>query len=222
MWQMTLGGPFAGTFSVAFLFPLLGGFLGLVLGYGWEDIRDSIEGIFHASYGVGLQAGFLTLLVGLCVWHHNHKKRLQIIPTRFNRQRREVCFNPEGATEPVFVPWESLSAWVIEAQGATQYGIQRQYGMGIGFQHGETLTSVEFPCFGLPLAISHWEAIRGYMEYEVNDLKAIQDLEDLQLPDDPPTKAYTPSTTPERACIRRFATANATDSQAFSGTCTTS
>ncbi|WP_259698011.1 hypothetical protein [Pseudomonas frederiksbergensis] len=126
------------------------------------------------------------LAIGLAVWHHNHKKRLQIIPTRFNRQRREVCFTPEGATEPIFVPWESLSAWVIEAQGATQYGIHRQYGMGIGFQHGETLTSVEFPCFGLPLAISHWEAIRGYMEYEVNDLKTIQDLEDLQLPGDPP------------------------------------
>ncbi|MFC6690554.1 hypothetical protein ACFQD2_05200 [Pseudomonas lini] len=93
---------------------------------------------------------------------------------------------PEDATEPVFVPWESLSAWVIEAQGATQYGIHRQYGMGIGFQHGETLTSVEFPCFGLSLAISHWEAIRGYMEYEIHDLKAIQDPLDLQGPDDPP------------------------------------
>ncbi|WP_224788042.1 hypothetical protein [Pseudomonas fluorescens] len=126
------------------------------------------------------------LVIGLGVWHHNHKKRLHIIPTRFNRQRREVCFMPEGATEPLFVPWESLSAWVIEAQGATQYGIHRQYGMGIGFQHGETLTSVEFPCFGLSLAISHWEAIRGYMEYEIHDLKSIQDLQDLQGPNDPP------------------------------------
>ena len=133
-----------------------------------------------------LSAGFLSLSIGLGVWHHNHKKRSTLIPTRFNRQRREVCFMPEGATEPVFVPWESLSAWVIEAQGATQYGIHRQYGMGIGYHHGETLTSLEFQCAGLPLAISHWEAIRGYMEYEVNDLKSIQDLQDLQGPDDPP------------------------------------
>ncbi|MFJ7312138.1 hypothetical protein ACIQVE_05115 [Pseudomonas sp. NPDC098747] len=93
---------------------------------------------------------------------------------------------PEDATEPLFVPWESLSAWVIEAQSVTQYGIRRQYGMGIGFQHGEILTSVEFPCAGLPLAISHWEAIRGYMEHEVNDLKSIQYLQDLQGPNDPP------------------------------------
>jgi hypothetical protein len=93
---------------------------------------------------------------------------------------------PEDTTEPLFVPWESLSAWVIEAQGATQYGIHRQYGMGIGFQHGETLTSVEFPCFGLSLAISHWEAIRSYIEYEIHDLKSIQDPLDLQGPNDPP------------------------------------
>ncbi|WP_149086992.1 SoxR reducing system RseC family protein [Pseudomonas prosekii] len=185
-WQVILGGPFSGAIMIIFLFPLLAGFLGLVLGYRWEDISDSIEGVFHASYGLGLQTGFFSLLIGLTVFHHNHKKRLQIIPTRFNRQRREVCFNPEDATELVFVPWESLSAWVIESQGATQYGIQRQYGMGIGFQHGETLTSVEFPCFGLPIAISHWEAIRGYMEYEINDLKTIQDPQDLQNPGDPP------------------------------------
>ena len=185
-WQVILGGPFSGAFMVAFLFPLIGGFLGLIMGYGWEDISDSIVGIYHASYPLALQTSFCTLLIGLTVWLYNHKKRLTIIPTRFNRQRREVCFMPENATEPLFVPWESLSAWVIEAQGATQYGIHRQYGMGIGFQHDETLISVEFPCFGLSLAISHWEAIRGYMEHEIHDLKSIQDLQDLQGPNDPP------------------------------------
>ncbi|MEB0223682.1 hypothetical protein [Pseudomonas sp. 10S4] len=185
-WQVILGLPFSGAFMIAFIFPSIIGCLGLMLGYDFAYTWEFVVDFFHAIYGYGLVTCFATVFIGLCTWHHNHKKRLQIIPTRFNRQRREVCFNPEGATEPVFVPWESLSAWVIEAQGATQYGIHRQYGMGIGFRHGETLTSVEFPCFGLPLAISHWEAIRGYMEYEVNDLKAIQDLEDLQLPDDPP------------------------------------
>ncbi|MEN1522920.1 hypothetical protein AAIH38_35745, partial [Pseudomonas aeruginosa] len=86
------------------------------------------------------------------------------------------------------VPWESLSAWVIQAQGATQYGIQRQYGMGVGFHHaasGEDF-SLEFPCAGLPLAIANWEAVRAYMEHEVHSLKEIQDPLDLQGPDDPP------------------------------------
>jgi hypothetical protein len=186
MWQMTLGGPFCITFSVIFLFPLFTGFLGIIFGYGWEDIWDSMIGMFDEGRGNALLVSPLILLICLGVWLHNHNKRAEIIPTRFNRQRREVCFMPEDATEPVFVPWESLSAWVIEAQSATQYGIRRQYGMGIGFQHGEILTSVEFPCTGLPIAISHWEAIRGYMEYEVNDLKSIQDPLDLQGPDDPP------------------------------------
>ncbi|WP_445178594.1 hypothetical protein [Pseudomonas sp. McL0111] len=185
-WQVILGLPFSGAFMIAFLFPLFTGFLGIVFGYDKEAIWDSMKGIFHEGYGYALVTGFITLLIGLCVWLNVHNKRAEIIPTRFNRQRREVCFMPEDATEPVFAPWESLSAWVIEAQSATQHGIRRQYGMGIGFQHGETLTSVEFPCSGLPIAISHWEAIRGYMEYEVNDLKSIQYQQDLQGPDDPP------------------------------------
>ncbi|MDR9752760.1 hypothetical protein RG836_14995 [Pseudomonas sp. SZMC_28357] len=186
MWQMTLGGPFNVAFTIAFLFPIFTGFLGVVFGYSWQDIMDSMVGVFAEAHGNALITGLCVQLILLAVWHHNHKKRIHIIPTRFNRQRREVCFMPEGANEPLFVPWESLSAWVVEAQGATQYGIHRQYGMGIGFQHGETLTSVEFPCFGLSLAISHWEAIRGYMEYEIHDLKSIQDPQDLQGPDDPP------------------------------------
>ncbi|MBV6821656.1 hypothetical protein [Pseudomonas sp. PD9R] len=185
-WQFTLGLPFSGTFMIMFLFPLIGGFLFFLFGMNWGDISHAIAGIFHEVKGLALLTGFVFLFIGLAVWHHNIKKRITIIPTRFNRQRREVCFMPEGATEPVFVPWESLSAWIIEAKGATQYGIHRQYGMGIGFQNGERLTSVEFPCFGLSLAISHWEAIRGYMEYEIHDLKAIQDPQDLQGPNDPP------------------------------------
>ncbi|MFJ2714536.1 hypothetical protein ACIOZM_27300 [Pseudomonas sp. NPDC087346] len=186
MWQMTLGGPFSVACMIAFLFPLIVGFLVFLFGMGWEDISHAIQGVFHEAHGEAFVAFFCGLLIGLGVWHHNHKKRAHLIPTRFNRQRREVCFMPKGAIEPVFVPWESLCAWTIEAQGVTQYGVHRQYGMGIGFYQGETLTSLEFPCAGLSLAISHWEAIRGYMEYEVNDLKSIQDLQDLQGPDDPP------------------------------------
>ncbi|MHC8389248.1 hypothetical protein ACYZTM_14680 [Pseudomonas sp. MDT2-39-1] len=185
-WQVILGGPFTLACMFAFLFPLFSFFFGLVLGYEWLYSWEFAIDVFFAASELGLVTASFTLFIGLCVWLHNHNKRAEIIPARFNRQRREVCFMPEDATEPVFVPCESLSAWVIEAQSATQYGIRRQYGMGIGFQHGEILTSVEFPCTGLPIAISYWEAIRGYMEYEVNDLKSIQDLQDLQGPDDPP------------------------------------
>lgn len=222
MWQMTLGGPFATSFSVLFLFPVITGFLGIIFGFGQEAIWASMLAIFEEACENTVFTGPFTLFIGLGVWHHVHKKRLSLIPTRFNRQRREVCFMPRGATESVFVPWESLSAWIIEAQGATQFGIHRQYGMGIGFHHGETLTSLEFQCAGLELAISHWEAIRGYMEYEVNDLKSIQDLQDLQGPDDPPHEGCIHSTMPARGCIRRSMKAAARGCRGSSGTCITS
>ncbi|SEN62004.1 hypothetical protein SAMN04487857_12627 [Pseudomonas sp. ok272] len=186
MWQMTLGVPFTLIFMLTVLAPLFASFMFFLFGLGWDDISDAFVGAFDAAYGYALVTGFFTLFICLAVWLNVHNKRITLIPTRFNRQRREVCFMLNGATEPTFIPWESLSAWVIEAQGVTQYGVHRQYGMGLGFYHEDRLTSVEFPCAGLPLAISHWEAIRGFMEYEVNDLKSIQDPLDLQGPDDPP------------------------------------
>ncbi|MEB0151350.1 hypothetical protein QN398_28145, partial [Pseudomonas sp. CCC2.2] len=73
--------------------------------------------------------------VCLYVWFQAHKLFTTVIPTRFNRQRREVCFMPDGATEPLFVPWESLSAWIVQGQSASQYGVTRHYGMGMGFEH---------------------------------------------------------------------------------------
>ncbi|MCC4266220.1 hypothetical protein LL240_17520, partial [Oceanimonas baumannii] len=117
----------------------------------------------------------MLIIIASSIYSH-HRKYERVIPTRFNRQRREVCFVLEGQKEPLFVPWESLSAWVVEAQGVTQYGVQRQYAMGVGFHHadsGENYTQ-EFVCGGLPLAIANWEAIRAYMDYEVHSLKEIQ------------------------------------------------
>ncbi|MFL1455458.1 hypothetical protein ACJO5Y_13550 [Marinobacter sp. GN3S48] len=111
-----------------------------------------------------------------------------VVPTRFNRQRREVCLVPSDSDTPVFVPWEEIQAWVVQAQGATQYGVQRQYGFGFGGVDPNTGkgTSLELMSGGLPLAISTWEALRAYMEYEVKALEEIQDPLDLQKPGDPP------------------------------------
>ncbi len=48
------------------------------------------------------------------------------------------------------------------------------------------LYTLEFETYGQPQAISTWEAIRAYMEYEVHTLKEIQDPLELQGPDGPP------------------------------------
>nr|WP_205600941.1 hypothetical protein [Halomonas socia] len=79
-------------------------------------------------------------------------------------------------------------AWVVEARGATQYGVQQQYGMGVGYAHPETgqWLKLEYMTAGLPLAISNWEAIRAYMEYEVHSLHEIQDPHLPRGKDDPP------------------------------------
>ncbi|WP_372973052.1 hypothetical protein [Marinobacter sp.] len=144
--------------------------------------------MFDYCWWIAVAAWVFFFLFSLAIWDNEHRKYQKIISTRFNRQRREVCFVPKGEKDPIFVPWESLVAWVTEARGVTEYGVQRQYGFGIGFYHPDTgeKYTLEFQTYGLPQAISSWEAIRAYMEYEVHTLKDIQDPLELQGPDDPP------------------------------------
>lgn len=188
-WQLSLGGPFfvgivmvviLPTILIALLTPLLGG----TLTDTWQLTAAVLEGGLKIS-AIGTPA-FRAL--GLVVWWQNHLKHKTVVASRFNRQRREVCFVPEGHTEPIFVPWEQVSAWVIEARGVTQYGVQSQFAMGVGFHHapsGQDYT-LEFATSGLGMAIGNWEAIRAYMDHEIHSLKDIQDPFDLQGPDDPP------------------------------------
>lgn len=187
-WQMIVGLYMAGWSMLLVLFPLIVALLTPLAGGTIADVIEITWGIFLIGIKFGLPLMPCVLLLLLTGWFSNHRKYKHVIASRFNRQRREACFTPEGQNEPIFVPWESLSAWVIEAQGVTQYGVQRQYAMGVGFHHAQSDEdySLEFACGGLPLAIANWEAIRAYMEYEVHTLKEIQDPLDLQGPDDPP------------------------------------
>ena len=185
-YQMNLGLPFTSACLAAFGFPLFIGLSFALLGSDAEDVRYAVSDSFSAIWGIAIKMWLAGSAICLYVWFEHHNLFTKVIPTRFNRQRREVCFMPEGASEPLFVPWEALSAWVIQSQSATQYGVTRQYGMGMGFEHEGELVRLEFQCGGLQLAIAHWEAVRGYMEYELNDLKAIQDPLELQEPGDPP------------------------------------
>jgi hypothetical protein len=187
-WQATLGIPFFGFLFILVGFPgtlFIGGYL---FGNGWEDASWGFLATLEFALKVGLGGGsFAFFMLFLPRWQA-YAKLKKVVPTRFNRQRREVCFVPKGEQEPIFVPWEELVAWVTEAQGVTEYGVQHQYGFGIGFCHPDTgkKYTLEFQTCGQPQAISNWEAIRAYMEYEVHTLKEIQDPLDLQGPDDPP------------------------------------
>jgi hypothetical protein len=187
-WQLLIGLSMAGWIMMLVLAPLVAALLGLLVGVSIERaVFTFVEGFeFCLNYALVLMPAMM--LMFFLVWRHQHLQHKDVIPMRCNRQRRELCMVPEGHSAPIFVPWESVSAWVIEASGVSQYGVQRQYSMGLGFYHAESDKdySLEFECGGLPLAIANWEALRAYMEYEVNSLKEIQDPLDLQHPDDPP------------------------------------
>jgi hypothetical protein len=187
-WHITLGVPLSLFFMAAFLAPAIFGLMGLVAGENLKSSVDFALGMIPSGLQIGAWGGGAILALGIIISLNHLAKYETLVPTRFNRQRREVCFVPAGQTEPIFVPWESLSAWVVQARGVTQYGLNIQYAMGLGFYHPphDQQYTLEFHCAGFELAICNWEAIRAYMEYEVHTLKDIQDPLDLQGPDDPP------------------------------------
>ena len=185
-YQLWLGGPFTGACLIAFGSPIATEFIGLMLEIPPANVREVTEGVFCTAWPIAIQMWLFTTAMCLFVWLKAHKHFTEVIPTRFNRQRREVCFTLAGDNEPLFVPWESLCAWVIQSHSATQYGATRQYGMGMGFEHEGEWVTLEFQCAGLQLGIAHWEAVRAYMAYELDDFNAIQDPLGLQGPNDPP------------------------------------
>mgnify|MGYP001576830899 CR=1 FL=1 len=187
-WQMIVGGPFTCFCLYALIFPVVSAFMGLVIGGTLNEAVVFLTGPFPMLFKIGFWGGCIALAIGIIISLNHLAKYETLVPTRFNRQRREVCFVPAGQTEPIFVPWESLSAWVVQARGVTQYGLNIQYAMGLGFYHPphDQQYTLEFHCAGFELAVCNWEAIRAYMEYEVHTLKEIQDPLDLQGPDDPP------------------------------------
>ncbi|KHJ50096.1 hypothetical protein PZ78_15125 [Vreelandella venusta] len=155
------------------------------------------EVVFLAFVEESIRNGFFAVIIGLLLGFFLTMKHFYIrkkaIPVRFHRQRREVCFVPEktsgvGHEKPIFIPWESLRVWVFETRGATQYGVQQQYGMGIGYVLPGTdkWVKTEFMTSALPLALAEWEALRSYMEYEINSLDEIQSPLAIREAGDPP------------------------------------
>ncbi|MEE3509660.1 hypothetical protein QN399_26065, partial [Pseudomonas sp. 10C3] len=93
-WQATLGGPFSFFCMTAFLAPAIFGLMGLLVG---EDLKSSVNftldmipsGLRYGALGAGI-----TLAIFLITTINHLAKYETLVPTRFNRQRREVCFVP--------------------------------------------------------------------------------------------------------------------------------
>ncbi|WP_318652985.1 hypothetical protein [Pseudomonas sp. PDM02] len=87
-------------------------------------------------------------------------------PIRFHRQRREVCFFPNGSDDPVIQPWEELVAWLSVSTESTGESIISTYTFGMAFDDPKS-DKVHFVNQGVatPLhGLGKWEAIRVYME----------------------------------------------------------
>ncbi|RTR02051.1 hypothetical protein EKG36_12895 [Halomonas nitroreducens] len=202
-WQFTLGIPFIGSLWIVVLTPLV---------LGWmtssEELPFASEFIafFDITLGIGLWGGGLILALALFIKAQYHFKFRNDVPTRFHRQRREVAFAPGGGKPLIIVPWESVAAWITEAQGATQYGVQRQYGLGLGFIDPETGQQhfIELQQPGRPLAMGLWESVRAYMEYEVHTREEIQDPNGLHRPGDPPYEGVHTFHNARRRLHRRY------------------
>ncbi|KLV05594.1 hypothetical protein ABT56_11325 [Photobacterium aquae] len=87
-------------------------------------------------------------------------------PIRFHRQRREVCYYPQGSDTPVIAPWEEVIAWCGTHQGFTGDAIVNNatFGMAIPTPDGKDYWVLKKPVMLVSEAQRTWEVIRCYME----------------------------------------------------------
>jgi hypothetical protein len=180
-WQVVLGVPFISSLWIVVLTPLV---LGWLTSNEELSFASEFMAFFDITLGMGLWGGAIFLALALFIKAHYHFKFREAVPTRFHRQRREVAFAPGGGKPPIIVPWESVAAWVTQAQGMTQYGVQRQYGLGIGFIEPETGQQhfIELSQPGMPFHLAEWE-ISAIQKAERKTLPASLDEWSQPLPE---------------------------------------
>nr|WP_122314046.1 DUF6708 domain-containing protein [Pseudomonas cichorii] len=111
-------------------------------------------------------AGGLGALIGLYAVVSTTRTKARTRPIRFNRQRREVCYFPDGSDKPVIQPWEDTVSWVSVSTGFTGVGVISTYTFGMAIDDPKN-DKVHFLNQGIMTPIhglAKWEAIRLYME----------------------------------------------------------
>ncbi|MGQ3852892.1 DUF6708 domain-containing protein [Pseudomonas capsici] len=121
---------------------------------------------FSLGLWISLWGGGAVALIGIYAIVSTTRAKARTRPIRFNRQRREVCYFPDGSNEPVIQPWEDTVTWVSVSTGFTGVGVMSTYtfGMAIDDPVGD---KVHFLRQGVPTplhGLAKWEAIRVYME----------------------------------------------------------
>lgn len=161
-----LAGGIVGLLVLAFIVPALI-MLYLVLAYP-ENFPAPLADLkmFIQVFSAGALLGLLPLGAFAYGMFGDEFKGAKPYPVRFNRQRREVCYIDRNSGRALIVPWESVVAWVSNAQGVTPYGATRQYTFGMGLEDEERDT-VQFVLLPQPSdshSLGLWASIRNYME----------------------------------------------------------
>lgn len=171
-WQALIGIPFL----IFLVFGVLSPIGMAMLGIGTDDpsvFIDIAKRQLDFFLLVGVGGGFAMFAIINNAIRKSIKQKAQDIPVRFNRQRRQVCFVPEGRTDPVVVDWEDLRAWVGDYASVMQGGVLKHHCLGFSFRDkasGEEYT-IEFTSTGLPMAFGTWELIRSFMDFEIHSLR---------------------------------------------------
>lgn len=107
----------------------------------------------------------------------------KLMPIVFNRQKRQVWVTMEDGTAQCF-NWELMGFAISEARGATQYGVHSQTSVMLVFElPGDDCTTVEYMARHPLTALSSWETLRAWMEYEIDEVRT---LDPHYTPGDPP------------------------------------
>ncbi|MBX8577938.1 hypothetical protein K5D47_25365, partial [Pseudomonas cichorii] len=101
--------PMAAIIVCVVIAPTLGGLGTFFNPFGrtfWYYFSD----LFVFGLWMSLGTGGLGALIGLYAVISTTRTKARTRPIRFNRQRREVCYFPDGSDKPVIQPWEDTVA----------------------------------------------------------------------------------------------------------------
>lgn len=127
---------------------------------------ENLISILPLQVAVSLFGGGSAIAIGSYVIISSTRKKARVRPLRFNRQRREVCYLPEGSDIPIIQPWEDLVAWMSVSTGYTGAAVMSTYTFGLAVDNPVT-DRVHFLTHGVLTpahALGKWEAIRCFME----------------------------------------------------------
>lgn len=94
-------------------------------------------------------------------------------PIVFNRQKRQVWVTMDDGTAQCF-SWEMMGFAISEIVGATQHGVHRQATIMLVFRlPKDQCHTVEYSARHPLTALSTWETLRAWMEYEIDEVRTL-------------------------------------------------